>query len=75
MLNAQNEFVDLLSLQNSSTLWINDGLVFFKGVVSLSIYRLVHLINLYFLSSSILYIEFDKLVNFMSSAMDFDLFC
>ena len=27
------------------------------------------------LSSSILSIEFDKLVDFMSSAMDFDLFC
>ena len=27
------------------------------------------------LSSSILYIEFDKLVDFISSTTDFDLFC
>ena len=65
---------------NSSTSWINDGLVYFKGMISPSIYRLVHLtsnqlISFVVLSSSILSIEFDKLVDFMSSTMDFDLFC
>ena len=65
---------------NSFTSWISDGLVLFKGMMSPSIYRLVHLMGnqlIFFviLSSPILSIEFDKLVDFMSSAMDFDLFC